>query len=358
MEMKKWKMGFLIVVLFFAAVSIVFAAGQGEKAQGGSVTSVKTIKPENVYIGFSQVALNCPYYIAMERAARETAKKLGVKITILNADGDVAKQIDQINNLLVQGINGLIVNSVTEYGTQPVIKQVRARGIPVVAIDRNLYGDYIAYIGIDQWKAGVLQGKYISEKLLPNGGNIVLLEGDPGGPANIGRMNGMLSVLNNEKNKGKYHILGKYAAYYNQSKGLTKMEEAIAAYGDKIDLVYAANDAMGLGALQALQEAGLTKVMICSIDGQKEAYEEIMKGGQYKSTVVNNSWDITHIAMKVLYNYLTKGMTPAQTVAQIKKEDPKLGATVYMKGDKQIITGTVLVTADNVKKFYNPNAVF
>jgi ABC-type sugar transport system substrate-binding protein len=313
---------------------------------------------QQVFIGFAQCALNAPYYVAMERAANETAKKLGAKLTLLNSDNDVSKQIDQVNNLLVQGINGLVINSDTEYGTEPVIKEVTARGIPVVAIDRNLYGDYIAYVGIDQWKAGVLQGQFISQKLLPKGGNLVLLMGDPGDPANIGRMNGMLSVLNAPENKGKYTILGQYAAFYNQSQGLSKMEEAIAAFSNKIDLVYAANDAMGLGALQALQEANLKNVMICSVDGQKEAYQEILKGGQYKSTIVNNSWDITRIAVRVLYNYLTTHMTPAQTVEQIKKDDPELGATVYMKGDKDIITGTVLVNASNVKKFYKPDSVF
>jgi ABC-type sugar transport system substrate-binding protein len=322
------------------------------------VTAPVGAQTKDVYIGFAQCALNAPYYVAMERAATETAQRLGAKITILNSDNDVAKQIDQINNLLVQGINGLIVNSDTEYGTEPIIKQVTAQGIPVVAIDRNLYGDYIAYVGIDQWKAGVLQGQYISQKLLPSGGNIVLLEGDPGDPANIGRMNGMLSVINQGANKGKYTILGQYAAFYNQSQGLAKMEQAIAAYGKKIQLVYAANDAMGLGALQALQEAKMTNVMICSVDGQKEAYQEILKGGQYKSSIVNNSWDITRIAVRVLDNYLTKAMTPAQTLEQIKQDDPALGETAYMQGDKDIITGTVLVSADNVKKFYNPNSVF
>lgn len=347
-------MNAVVVALgLFLLATFSFAGGGGETDGSADVQTV-----ENVYIGFAHVAMNAPYYVAMERAAQETAQKVGAKLTVLNAEGDVAKQITQINNLLVQGINGLIVNSVTEYGTLPVIKQVTAKGVPVVAIDRNLYGDYVAYVGIDQWKAGVLQGEFIAGTLLPDGGNIVLLEGDPGGPANIGRMNGMLSVLERPENKGKYNILGQYAAYYSQSEGLTKMEQAIAAHGGKIELVYAANDAMALGALQALQEAGLTDVMICGVDGQKEAYQEIMKGGQYKSSVVNNSWDITRIAVRVLYEYLANGSSPSETVELIKKEDKALGATIYMENDKDIITGTVLVNADNVDDFYNPDAVF
>ncbi|OHD26799.1 MAG: hypothetical protein A2064_13440 [Spirochaetes bacterium GWB1_66_5] len=205
------------------------------------------------------------------------------------------------------------------------------------AIDRPLYGDYLAYVGIDQWKAGELQGDFFTKKLMPGGGNIVLIIGDPGCPASIGRGNGMLSILDRPENKGKYKILATYKASYNQMLGMQKMEEAIAAFGDKIDLVYCANDSMALGALDALKNAEMDEVLVAGIDGQKEAYAEILKGGQYKSTVINNSWEITQKAVNLLVDYLTKKVQPKE---------------------KNVITGTILVTADNVKKFYDQNAVF
>jgi len=134
-------------------------------------------------IGFAHVSMNNPYYLAMEKAAKDTAAARGADIVILNAEEDISKQISDIESLFVKGIKGLIVNSVTEYGTMPVIKRAKAMGIPVVAIDRNLYGDYLAYVGIDQWRAGELQGEYITKTLLPKGGNIVLIIGDPGDSA-------------------------------------------------------------------------------------------------------------------------------------------------------------------------------
>ena len=94
---------------------------------------------------------------------------------------------------------------------------------------------------------------------------------------------------------------------------------------------------MALGAQAALGNANLDKVMICGVDGQKEAYAEILKGGQYKSTVINNSWEITQKAVNILMDYLTKKKQPAE---------------------KNVITGTILVTADNVKKYYDKDAVF
>ncbi|MGQ9616790.1 MAG: substrate-binding domain-containing protein [Spirochaetota bacterium] len=288
-------------------------------------------------IGFSHVAMNCPYYLAMDKAAKDTAAARGAEIIVLNAEEDISKQISDIESLLVKGVKGLIVNSTTEYGTMPVIKKAKNMGIPVVAIDRNLYGDYLAYVGIDQWKAGELTGEFIVKKLLPNGGNIVLIIGDPGCPASIGRGNGALDVFERPENKGKYKILGTYKASYNQMLGMQKMEEAIAAFGKKIDLVYCANDSMALGALDALRNAKMTGVFVCGIDGQKEAYMEILKGGQYKSTVINNPTEITEKAVNLLMDYLEKGIEPKE---------------------RNVITGTILVTADNVKKYYNPNSVF
>ncbi len=292
---------------------------------------------DNLSIGFAHADLNNPYYLAMEKMAYTQAAARGVKMTVLNAGNDQITQNKQIDALLDMDINGLIVNSVNEYGSMVAIKKARSRGIPVVAIDRPLYGDYLAYVGIDQWRAGELQGEYIVKHLLPKGGNIVMLLGIPGEPATIGRESGMLNVIQHPKQAGKYNILGSYRADYCLEVGYQKMQEAITTFGSKIDLVYGLNDAMALGALKALREAGLAKVMIVGIDGQKEAYDEIAKGGQYKATVINNPAEVTRKAVDLLVNHIKSGKPPAST---------------------SVITGTILVNKDNVAKHQNPNALF
>ncbi len=292
---------------------------------------------KEIKLGFAHVALNNPYYIAMEQAARQTAAQMGASITIEVAHGDVVKQNQQIGTLLDAGVNALIVNSVSEYGTMASIKRAKEMGIPVVAIDRPLYGDYLCYVGIDQWRAGLLQGQYITERLLPQGGNIVMLLGVPGEPATIGRGNGMLNVVQHPKFAGKYKLLGSYRADYNMALGYDKMKEAIEQFGGQIDLVYGLNDAMVLGALKALREAGLTKVMVAGVDGQKEAYAEIATSGQYRSTVINNPSEITSKAVQILVEHLTSGKPPQS---------------------RDVITGTILVTPETVAKHFDPAAVF
>ena len=284
-------------------------------------------------IGFSHVALNAPYYLAMQKAAEDAQQKYNIKVIIYNAEMNVNKQVGDVEDLLVKGINALVVNPTTEFGLKPAIQKAVAKGIPVVAIDRPLYGDYLTYVGIDQWKAGELQGEFLGE-YLKGKGNILELAGDPGDPAGQGRGGGLRKVL-----KAKYpdiKILATYSAHYNQAEGMARMEDGIAAFGDKINLVYCHNDAMALGALDALKAHNM-KTPVAAVDGQKEAYKAIMESnGQYLSTVVNNSWEITNKAMEVLMKYLDT------------KEKPP----------KKIITGTVLVTEKNVKQYYDPNAIF
>jgi ribose transport system substrate-binding protein len=164
-----------------------------------------------------------------------------------------------------------------------------------------------------------------------------MLLGIPGEPATIGRESGMLNVIQHPKLGGKFKILGSYRADYSMELGYQKMKEAITTFGDKINLVYGLNDAMALGALKALREAGLDRVMIVGIDGQKEAYDEIEKGGQYKATVINNPDEITRKAVDLLVDHIKSGKPPASN---------------------SVITGTILVTKDNVAKHQNPEALF
>lgn len=293
---------------------------------------------KDLHIGFAHCDLNNPYYRAMEQTARQQAAARGARITIVNAGNDLAVQNGQINALVDQEVDGLIVNSVNEFGTMTAIKRAKLRNIPVVAIDRPLYGDYLAYVGIDQWRAGELQGEYIAKTLLPDGGNIVMLLGIPGEPATIGRESGMLNVIQHPRFGGRFSVLASYRADYSMELGYRKTIEAIRSFGSRIDLVYALNDAMALGALKALREAGLTRVMVAGIDGQKEAYAEIANGGQYKSTVINNPSEITRKAVDLLLDHLASGQ-PAPA-------------------PQGIITGTILVTPDTVAQHYNPASVF
>ncbi len=354
------------------------------KTETVTITGTPTVAPApsafvprtKIRLGFAHVNLNCPYYLAMQRAAYDMAANFGWEIILTNPEADQVKQISDVESMLVKGIKALIINPVTEEGPKEVIKKCVERNIPVVVVDRTMYGDYIAYVGIDQWEAGRLQGEFIAQQLTKKYGEpkgfVALIGGEAGCPATIGRGGGAIEVWKAKYPNIKYEWVG--YGYYSQEKGMKIMEDAIATYGEKIDYVYAMNDAMALGALQALQAAGMTHVMVSGIDGQKEAYVEIMKGGQYKSTVVNHSWEITIVAMYILGYYIDHGNlpppewieglqittgpggTPAKwkVVKEVRKVSKGPGGTTAY----DVITGTELVTIENVVLHYDPTAIF
>lgn len=325
-----------------------------------SILATPTGAQEKLKIGFAHVNMNCPYYVAMQRTAEEVAKEENIDLIWYNSEDDELKQVRQVMSMIGQGIDGLLINPVTPEGEKKVIKQCVEEGIPVVAIDRQLYGDYIAYVGIDQWQSGYILGKYIVEEIFPDKEHVVWveLEGSPGCPAAIGRGGGFHQALD-ELGGGRFELFYHDRGYYDRTKGMEIMEDAIVkskGAGIHIDMIYGHNDSMALGGREALKMAGMTDVLICGVDAQKEAIHPIITGEkpQYVATIVNWSTDITRIGLKSLIDYIREGKTPPFT--------PQEELTDYSKKisdpTKYIKTGTFLIYKGNAEEHYDPNAYF
>ena len=322
-------------------------------------SSVASEKKE-LTIGFAHVNMNAPYYVAMQNEAEKVAKEENVNLIWYNCEDDVNKQVRQVMSMIGKGIDGLLINPVTPQGVKRAITACVEEKIPVVAIDRQLYGDYIAYVGIDQWQAGNLVGEYIVNKIFPDKEKVtwVELQGSPGGPAAIGRGGGFHQAID-DLGKGRFELFYYDRGYYDRTKGMQIMEDAIVkaqGKGVKIDLVFGHNDSMVLGAREALIRAGIKDVILCGVDAQKEAVKLIIDGDQpkYVATLVNWSNDITRIGMKALIKHIRTGDVPDYTSPS--------DLTAYSKQisdpTKYIKTGTFLIYDGNAKENYDPNAVF
>ena len=315
---------------------------------------------DKLTIGFAHVSMTAPYYVAMQKTAEEVAKEEDVELVWYNAEDDELKQVRQVMSMIGKGIDGLLINPVTPQGIKRAIKSCVDENIPVVAIDRQLYGDYIAYVGIDQWQAGYLVGEYIVKKIFPDKKKVtwVELQGSPGGPAAIGRGGGFNQAID-QMGGGRFDLFYYDRGYYDRTKGMQIMEDAIVkakGQGVEIDLVFGHNDSMVLGARESLKRAGISDVILCGVDAQKEAVKLIIDGDQpkYVATLVNWSTDITRIGLKTLIEFIKTKNVPTYT------SPDELSAYSKQISDptKYIKTGTVLIHEGNAKDSYNPNAVF
>jgi ribose transport system substrate-binding protein len=181
-----------------------------------------------------------------------------IELIITNADGNVAKQVADIGDLLTKDIDALLVLPVSSDGIKPAVDEVHDAGIPVIVFNNELAGDnFESMVWIDEYKFGWIGGKWLDEQL-GGEGNVVILEGVPGTSTSDLRTRGAKDAFSPGIN-----VLAQQPADWAYDKGKAVMEDFIAAYPE-IDGIYSQGGAMSLGALEALLAAGKPLVPVPS----------------------------------------------------------------------------------------------
>jgi len=228
-------------------------------------------------VGFAQMENNISWRVAETKSVQDEAKRLGVELIYTDAQSSTAKQVSDVEDMVVQGVNYIILPPREEEGLQPALDKAKAAGIPVILIDRTVRGDdYAVLIASDFIEEGERAGKWLIDKL-GGSGNVVVLEGTQGATSTIDRQKGFEQAIEGTGVK----IIAMQTAEYTLSEGQRVMENIIQAQGDKIDAVYAHNDDMAIGAIQALKAAGIQPgkdVIVVSVDGSKAALQAIIAG--------------------------------------------------------------------------------
>ncbi|WP_273729063.1 substrate-binding domain-containing protein [Brucella gallinifaecis] len=282
---------------------------------------------EGLKIGFSQVTLQSPFYVQLKEGAEAAAKASGNTLVFLDANGDVSKQNNDIQDLITQGVNAIIINPVNPDAVVPSLEAAVNAGIPVITVDRSVNGDGVtAHIGRDNKRMGQLVGEAVVAELKADGvegAKIIEIQGDAGGAVMMDRRDGFHKAL-----EGSSHtiVAGPYAEYI-RANAVTAMQDLLQANPD-VKVVYAHNDDMALGALQVLQESGRNDVSVAGVDGLSEALEAVSKGDNYIATALNDPKYLGDVTIQVAVQ------------AAAKKDVPKF-----------VDAGTEVVTKDNVSKF-------
>jgi ribose transport system substrate-binding protein len=225
-------------------------------------------------VGLSISTLNNPFFVTLRDGAQAEATAKGIKLIIVDAQDDPAKQIASIEDLMQKKVQVLLINPTDSDAVANVVKRATAAGIKVVSLDRSVNGAEVsAHIASDNVAGGKMAAEFLLEKI-GGKGNVVELEGLPGSSAARERGQGFHSVIDG---KPDVKVVAKQPADFDRAKGLSVMENILQ--GNKnVQGVFAHNDEMALGAQKAIEAAGLKNVAIVGFDATADAVAAVKEG--------------------------------------------------------------------------------
>ena len=234
---------------------------------------------DKIKMGFSQGTMESSWRVNMVEGNKKYAEANlpDVDLIITNGENNASKQVSDVESLIAQGVQVLIISPVTADALTPVVKQAMDAGIPVVTLDRKVNTPVTVHIGADNVLIGKTAGEFVCTTL--NGeGNVVEIQGTAGASATVDRHDAFNAVLAEKCPNVK--VVADQVANYVREPAIKFMEDVLQRFGPgEIDLVYAHNDDMALGAVTALEAAGrLSEVKVVGIDGENAAYDAIKAG--------------------------------------------------------------------------------
>ncbi|MGN9756446.1 ABC transporter permease/substrate-binding protein [Streptomyces sp. SD31] len=252
-----------------------------------------TSEAKSQKIGLSLSTLNNPFFVQIRAGAQAEAKKLGVDLTVTDAQNDASQQANQLQNFTSEGLGTIIVNPVDSDAVTPAAKAVNKSDIPLVAVDRSVNNaTTAALVASDNVTGGKLAAKSLAEKL-GGKGRIVILQGQAGTSASRERGSGFAEGL---KAYPGIEVVAKQPADWDRTKGLDVMTNLLQANPD-IDGVFAENDEMALGAIKALGSKAGKSVQVIGFDGTADGLKAVEAGTLYAS-VAQQPTELGRIAVQ------------------------------------------------------------
>lgn len=263
-------------------ITSVLAAmvGTGAFAQGLPPLEQK----ERYKVGFAQMESNNPWRIAETKSFLDTADACGWDLIATDAAGSAAKQVADVDSMIAQGIDVLFLPPHEEKPLIPAVKKARAAGIPTFLVDRSVDPaaakpgeDFVAFLGSDFIDQGARVANWLMENFEGEKGIIVQLEGTTGSSPANDRKKGFDDTIAGDD---RFEIVASQTGDFARDLGRQVMETLLQAHPD-VNVVYAHNDEMAIGAIQAHELAGRKPgedVLIVSIDGTRDALQAILDG--------------------------------------------------------------------------------
>jgi galactofuranose transport system substrate-binding protein len=241
-------------------------------------------------VGFSQMESDNPWRLAETKSLKDEAAKRGIQLVVTDAQGQTAKQVADVEDLIARKVNVILLAPREFEGLAPALQAAKAAKIPVILVDRAAAGkageDYVTLLASNFVEQGRRAGEWLATQT--NGkANIVELAGTPGASVAADRGQGFRDEI--AKHPGM-KIVASQTGNFSRATAQGVMQNIAQSLGKQINAVYAHNDEMALGAAQALSAAGLkpgTDVIVVSVDGERAALEAIERG-EIGATVESN----------------------------------------------------------------------
>ena len=349
MSKKKWFRTISLLLALFMAMAIFVGCNQDNKPPDASDSqpgaSDDPGSGEGKTIGFSIASLaGNPFWQVMLDRLVDGYKALGYDVKYADARGDVSTQLTDIQTFIGMGVDCIVINPFGSDSVVDVSLEAKAAGIPVFACDIPISdtGYSIATFICDNWALGYEHGKLAASQFA-KGDKIeaVIISGYPGGDDSWDRRYGFITGLADYQienySSTNFDIVYQIYCNYEQELAYEKMVDIITRFAGKFDVIFCENDAMALGAITALEEAGLkpSDYRIHSVDGIRQSYEAIMAGTLF-ATGVNSPVDVADLTVKYTHQYLNG--------------DKSVSGTYY--------TEYAIVTAQNVNEYYDSNSLY
>ena len=303
------------VILLVLALSMLLALTACSTSQ----------KSDKVKIGVTLMDFSTEFGIGLKDYMTAKADAMGdVELTVVDAGGDAAKQLQQVETFISQKVDAIIMQPQEQEACSPAIDKAKAAGIPIINCNSLTITEPDAYVGSNDSESAEIAMTYIAEQL-GGKGNVLMMHGHPGQTAEVKRTEGAMDILAQNPDMT---LLDEQTADWDRAEAMTLMENWIQAYGDQINAVFCQNDEMALGALNALVQADKKdNVLVVGVDAIDDALQSV-KDGKMDATVYQDCKGQAEGAIEAAYK-LAKGESV----------------------EKEILIPFILVTTENVDKY-------
>ncbi len=312
-------------------------------ASGSDASTSQTTTGETKKIGVCIYKFDDAFMTTYRNALQEILEGKGYEVTVVDGNNDQAKQNEQINTFITQGVDALIINPVMTSAADQIIATVKDADVPTVLINREPTAEQMAvydklvYVGCDARQSGTMQGELIlgteNQGDINGDGKIsyIMIQGDP---ENIDAQYRTEYSVKALEDAGKaVEQLDLQRGDWDRNKGQEIAQNDLAKFGDQIEVVFCNNDDMAIGALQAIQAAGRTvnkDIYLVGVDALDAALNEVANGNM-TGTVLNDANGQASKAVECMENLL--------------------GGNTYASGEQSVYVDYVKVTPENVADF-------